>query len=70
MEYHFPLWGGAHASHLAQLYAVETKAFRIIGNSCDEAESLGLSFSQRRQVGDLSVFYRLLSDLAPPLLRL
>ena len=35
----------------------------IIGISRDEAESLGLSLSHRRQVGGLSVFYRLLSGL-------
>ena len=45
---------------------METKAFRIIGMSRDEAESLGLSLSHRRQVGGLSVFYRLLSGLASP----
>ena len=66
MEYGIPLWAGAPTSHLSQLYAVETKAFRIIGISRDEAESLGLSLSQRRQVGGLSVFYSLLSGLTPP----
>ena len=65
MEYCSPLWGGAPASQLARLDAVETKAFRIIGISRDEAESLGLSLSHQRQVGGLSVFYRLLSGLAP-----
>ena len=48
-----------------RLHAVETKAFQIIGISHDEAESLGLSLSHRRQVGGLSVFYRLLFGLAP-----
>ena len=55
---------GAPASHLSRLHAVETKAFRIIGISHDEAESLGLSLSHRRQVGVLSVFYCLLSGLS------
>ena len=41
METCSPLWGGAPTSHLAPLHAVETKAFRIIGISRDEAESLG-----------------------------
>jgi len=66
MEYCSPLWAGAPASHLSRLHAVETKAFRIIGFSHDEAESLGLSLSHRRQVGGLSVFSRLL--FAPPAL--
>ena len=68
MEYCSPLWAGAPASHLSWLHAVETKAFRIIGISHDESESLGLSLSHHRQVGGLSVFYRLLSGLAPPAL--
>ena len=37
MEYCSLLWGGAPASHLARLHAVENKAFRIIGISHDEA---------------------------------
>ena len=65
MEYCSPLWAGVPASHLSRLHAVETKAFMIIGVSCDEAASLGLSLSHHRQVGGLSVFYRLLSGLAP-----
>ena len=65
MEYCSPLWAGAPDSHLSRLDAVETKDFRIIGISRDEAESLGLSLSHRRLVGGLSVFYRLLSSLAP-----
>ena len=66
MEYCSPLWAGAPASHLSQLHAVETKAFGIIGISREEAEPLVLSLSHRRQVGGLSIFYRLLSSLAPP----
>ena len=53
------------ASHLAQLDAVETKAFKIIGISRDEAESMGLTLRHCRQVGCLSVFYLLLSGFAP-----
>ena len=53
MEYCSPLWGDDPASHLAQPHAVETKAFRIIGISHDEAESSGLSLSHHRQVGGL-----------------
>ena len=45
MKYCTPLWAGAPASHLSWLYAVETKAFRIIGISHVEAESLRLSLS-------------------------
>ncbi len=45
MEYCSPLWAGVPASHLARLHAVETKAFRIIGISCDEADCEGLSLS-------------------------
>ena len=70
MEYCSPFWAGTPSSHLSQLDAMETKAFKIIGISHDEAESLGLSLSHRRQVGGLSVFYRLLSSLAPPALSL
>ena len=65
MEYCSPLWAGAPASHLSRLQAVETKAFRINGISRDEAESFDLSLSHRRQVGGLSVFYHLLTGLAP-----
>uniref|UniRef100_A0A8C4Q6J1 Uncharacterized protein n=1 Tax=Eptatretus burgeri TaxID=7764 RepID=A0A8C4Q6J1_EPTBU len=65
MEYCSSLGAGAPASHLSRFHAVETKAFRIIGISCNEAESLGLSLSHRRLVGGLSVFYHLLSSLAP-----
>ena len=65
MEYCSSLWAGTPASHLAQLDAMETKAYKIIGMSHDEAESMGLLLSHRRQVGGLSVFYRLLSGLAP-----
>ena len=68
MEYCSPLWAGAPASHLSRLHAVETRAFKIIGISRNEAESLGLSLNHRRLVGGLSVFYRLLSSLAPPAL--
>ena len=50
---------------LAQLDAMETKAIKIIGISHAEAESMGLSLSTHRQVGGLSVFYHLLSGLAP-----
>ena len=68
MEYCSPLRAGAPASYLSRLHAVETKAFRIIGISRNEAESLGLSLNHRRLVGGLSVFYPLLSSLAPPAL--
>ena len=54
MEYCSPIWAGAPASHLSRFHAVETKAFRIVGISRDEAESLGLSLSHHRQVGGLS----------------
>ena len=43
IEYCFPLWTGAPASHYVQLDAVETKTLKIIGIACDEAESIGLS---------------------------
>ena len=64
MEYCSPLWAGAPTSHLSRLHAAEIKAFRIIGFSRDEAESLGLSLSHSRQVIDVSVFY-CLSGLTP-----
>ena len=54
MVYCSPLWAGAPASHLSWLNAVETKAFRIIGISCSEAESLGLSLTSGRSVVFLS----------------
>ena len=45
---------------------METKeAFKVIGISRDEAESMSQSLSQCRQVGCLSVLHHLLSDLAP-----
>ena len=68
MEYCSPLWAGALASHLSWHHAVETKAFRIIDNSHDQAEFLGLSLSHRRQVSGLSILYCLLSGLATPAL--
>uniref|UniRef100_A0A8C4N128 Uncharacterized protein n=1 Tax=Eptatretus burgeri TaxID=7764 RepID=A0A8C4N128_EPTBU len=67
MEYCSPLRAGAPASHLSRLHAVETKAFRIIGISRDEAESLSLSLSHRRQVGGLSNFHSLFSRQVGPL---
>ena len=68
MEYCSPLWAGTPASHLAQFDAVETKAFKIIGISHDEAESMGLSLYQRIQVGGLAVFYHLIFGLVPSVL--
>ena len=65
MEYCSPLWAGSPASHLAELDAGETEALKIIEISHAEAESMGLSFHHRRQTGGLSVFYCLLSGLAP-----
>ena len=65
MEYCSLLWAGAPASHLSRIHAVETKAFRIIGISRDETESLGLSLPHHRHVGGLFIFYRLLADIAP-----
>ena len=65
MEYCSPLLAGSPASHPAQLDAVETKAFNITGISHAEAESMGLSLSHHREVSGLSVFYLLLSGLAP-----
>ena len=56
MEYWSPLWTGIPASHLAQLVTVETNAFKIIGMSHDEAESMGHSLSQHRQIGGFSIF--------------
>ena len=53
MEYCSPLCVGAAASHFALLDAIETKAFKIIGMSHDEAESMGQSFSHSRQFGGL-----------------
>ena len=44
---------------------MEIKAFKIIGISRDEAESMGVSRHHHRQFGDLSVFYHLFSWLAP-----
>uniref|UniRef100_A0A8C4PX44 RNA-directed DNA polymerase from mobile element jockey n=1 Tax=Eptatretus burgeri TaxID=7764 RepID=A0A8C4PX44_EPTBU len=65
MEYCSPFWAGAPTSHLSRLQSVETEVFRIVCISRDEAESLGLSLSHRRQVSGLSVFCRLLSGLHP-----
>ena len=65
LEYCSLLCAGSSASHLAQLDAVEIKAFKIIGISQDEDESMGLSLCHKRQISILSVFYRLRSGLAP-----
>ena len=69
MEFFSQLWGGAPASHLARLHAVEIKAFRIIGISRDEAESLGLS---SLTAGRSAVFLSstVSSPASPPLLSL
>ena len=61
-------WAGSPASHLAQLEAVETKAFNIIGISRNEAKSMGPSLRHRRQADGLSVFFHLISGLAPSVL--
>ena len=50
--------------HLAKLDAVETKAFKIIGISHDEAESMGLSLCHYRLFGGLPAFFRPFSGLA------
>jgi len=50
VEHCSPLWTGSLASYLAQLKAMETKAFKINGISLDEAEYMGLSPRHRRQV--------------------
>ena len=63
MEDCSPIWAGSPASHPAQIDAMETKAFKIIGFSHDEAESMGLSLLHRREVCGLSVLYHLLSGL-------
>ena len=60
MEYCSLLWTGAPAPHLCQLHAVETKAFRIIGISRDEAAFGSLTLSL--QAGHWSFLL-----LAPPL---
>ena len=65
MEYCSPLWAGGPTSQLSRLHAVETKAFKIIGISCDKAESLGLSLSHQKKVGGLYVLYHLLYGLVP-----
>ena len=44
------VWAG---SHLTLLEAMETNAFKIIGISNDEAESMGQSLHHRHQVGGL-----------------
>ena len=53
MEYCSPLWAGFPASYLSQLDAVETKAFKIIGITSTEVDSMGLSIFHRRQVSGL-----------------
>ena len=65
MEYYCSLWADSPASHLAQLDTMETKAFKISEISRDEAEAMGLSLHHCRLVGGLSVFFHLISGLAP-----
>ena len=55
MEYCSRFSAGVLASHSVQLGAMETKAFKTIGISCDEAESLRPSLSHCRQSGGLCV---------------
>uniref|UniRef100_UPI00358F30C1 protein CREG1-like n=1 Tax=Myxine glutinosa TaxID=7769 RepID=UPI00358F30C1 len=43
MEYCSPLWAASPVSHLSQLDTMETKDFKIIGISHDEAESMDFS---------------------------
>uniref|UniRef100_UPI00358E30E0 SCO-spondin-like n=1 Tax=Myxine glutinosa TaxID=7769 RepID=UPI00358E30E0 len=50
MEYCSPLWDGSPALLLAQLDAVESKVFKIIGISRDVAESMGLSLCHCQQI--------------------
>jgi len=50
MEHCSQLWTGSLASHLAQLNAMERKAFKINGIAHAEAEYMGLSTHHRRQV--------------------
>uniref|UniRef100_UPI00358E6C84 nicotinamide N-methyltransferase-like n=1 Tax=Myxine glutinosa TaxID=7769 RepID=UPI00358E6C84 len=50
MEYCSTLLAGSPASHLAQLDAVETKAFKIIRISHAESECMGPKLRHRRQV--------------------
>ena len=72
MEYCSPLWAGAPASHLSWLHAVETKAFRIIGISRNEA--VFGSLTQSPQVGRWSFCLlpspTVSSPVSPPLLSL
>ena len=67
MEYCSPLRVGAPASHLSRLHAVETKAFRIIGISHDEAESLGLSLSLTAGRPVVFLSSTVSSPVSPPL---
>ena len=54
-EYCSPLWDGSPALHLAQLDAVETKAFKIIGTSHAEPEPVAFHFPiEDRSVVSLS----------------
>ena len=58
MEYCSPLWAGTPVSEYpAQIDTVESKAFKMIVISCNEADFMGLSLSHHRKVGSLSVFY-------------
>ena len=51
------------ASKLAMIKSIIQT--HVQSNSNDEAESMGLSLSHRRQFSGISVFYRILSGLAP-----
>ena len=60
---------GSPAADLAHLDTGDPKAFKVIGISYDEAECQGLSLRHHTQViglsFSLSLFYRVLSGLAP-----
>ena len=63
MEYCSPLWAGSPASHLSQLYAVETKAFKIIGISAMKPGPWASHFPIIDN-SVVSLFHRLLFGLA------
>ena len=54
MEYCSLFWAHAPASHLSQSDAMGTQTFKIIEIFHDEAEYMGLSLRDCKQVGGLS----------------
>nr|CAH7766273.1 unnamed protein product [Callosobruchus chinensis] len=64
LEYCSHIWGAAAPTTLSILDAVQRRAIRLIGDPASICHLQPLS--HRQAVGDLSLFYRVQTDSAPP----